>query len=115
MVGGQAFGRARRGERRQLDQHVAPVARVRAAVHPPGPLEPVDQHGDGAGGEREPVAEVPLGQRAVRLQVLERVQVGGADAGVAGQRGAHPVALQAEPLQAARQILCRWSRHLTPV
>jgi len=47
--------------------------------------------------------------------VLERVQVGGADAGVAGQRGAHPVALQAEPLQAAGQIFCRWSRHLTSV
>ena len=115
MIGGKPFRRARRGERRQLDQHVAPVARVWAAVHPPGPLQSVDQHGDGAGGQRQPLAEVPLGQRAVRLQVLERVQVGGADAGVAGQRGAHPVALQAEPLQAAGQIFCRWGRHLTLV
>jgi len=115
MIGGKPFRRARRGERRQLDQHVAPVARVRAAVHPPGPLQPVDQHGDGAGGQRQPVAEVFLGERAVRLQVLKRIQVGGADAGVAGQRGAHPVALQAEPLQGAGEVLCRWGRHLTLV
>jgi hypothetical protein len=54
----------RRGERGQLDQHEATVARVRAAVHPPGPLQPVDQHGDGAGGQGQPLAEVPLGQRA---------------------------------------------------
>jgi hypothetical protein len=115
VVGGQAFRRAGCGERGQLDQHVAPVARVRASVHPPGPLQPVDQHGDGAGGQGQPLAEVPLGKRAVRLQVLERVQVGGADAGVAGQRGPHPVALQAEPLQGAGQVFCRLSRHLTPV
>ena len=115
MVGGQAFRRACRGERGKLDQHVAPVARVRAAVHPPGPLQPVDQHGDGAGGQRQPVAEVFLGERAVRLQVLERIQVGGANAGLAGQRRAHPVALQAEPLQAAGQVLCRWGHHLTLV
>jgi hypothetical protein len=107
MVGGQAVRRARRGERGQLDQHVAPVARVRAAVYPPGSLQPVDQHGDRAGGQRQPLAEVPLGKRAVRLQVLERVQVRAADAGLAGQRGAHPVALQAEPLQAARQVVRR--------
>ena len=44
MVSGQAFQRARRGERGQLDQHVATVARVRAAVYPPGSLQPVDQH-----------------------------------------------------------------------
>jgi len=115
VIDGKPFRRARRGERRQLDQHVAPVARVRTAAHPPGPLQSVDQHGDGAGGQRQPLAEVPLGQRAVRLQVLKCVQIGGADAGVAGQRGPHLVAQQTEPLQAARQILCRWSRHLTPV
>jgi hypothetical protein len=115
MIGGQPFRRARRGERGQLDQHEATVARMGAAVHPPGPLQPVDQHGDGAGSQRQPVAEVLLGERAVRLQMLERIQVGRADAGAAGQRGAHPVALQAEPLQGAGQVFCRWSRHLTPV
>ena len=87
---------------------------MRAAVHPSGPLQPVDQHGDGAGGEGQPLAEISLGERAVRLQVLERVQVGGADAGPPGHGGAHPVALQAELLQAARQVIGRWSRHLDP-
>ena len=34
-----------------LDEHLAPVARVRASVHQPAGLRPVDQRGDRRGGE----------------------------------------------------------------
>jgi hypothetical protein len=42
-------------------------------LYPPGSFEPVDQHGDGAGGKRQPVAELALRERARRFEVLERV------------------------------------------
>ena len=50
VVDGQPLWRAGRRLRRQLDQDVAPVIGMRATVYPPGALQPVDQHGDGAGG-----------------------------------------------------------------
>jgi len=48
--------------------------------------------------------------------VLERVEVGGGDAGVAGERGAHPVALEAEALQAGGEGIAvgRWCLRIRP-
>ena len=100
VVGGQAGRGALEGLRGQLDQDVPPVAGMGTAPDPPRLLEPVHEHGDRPRGERQPVAELALGQRAVGLEVLERVEVGRADTGLAGECGAHAVSLEAEPLQA---------------
>ena len=79
-------------------------------------LEPVHEHGDRPRGERQPLAELALGQRAVGFEVLERVEVGRADTGIAGERGAHAVSFEAEPLQAGgHQVWFRHRRHLTSV
>ena len=65
--------------------------------------------------EREPAAQLALGQRAVRLQVLQGVQVSPTEASLAGQRGAHAVPLQAEPLQGSHDHIRFRSHHLTSV
>ena len=80
VVRGQAGWGELDSLRGQLDEHRPAVARMLTPLYPPGSFEPVDQHGDGAGGERQPVAELALRERPSRFKVLERVQTGGADA-----------------------------------
>ena len=72
-----------------------------AAPDQPRLLEPVHEHGDRpeVSDRRSPSwrwVSGPFG-----FEVLERVEVGRADAGRAGERGAS-VSFQAEPLQAGR-------------
>ena len=74
-------------------------------VYPPSAFETIDQHRDRPRGERKAITELALCQRAVRLEVLERVEVGATDARRACQGRAHAVAFQTEALKAGGKFV----------
>jgi len=53
---------------------------MRRAFDPSCAFEAVDEHSDSSRGQRQPIAKIALGKRAVGFEVLECVQVGCADA-----------------------------------
>ena len=53
-------GKARGLGREDLDPHLAAIGLVAAALDPTLALEPIDQPGDRAGGDREQVLSVPV-------------------------------------------------------
>ena len=99
VKGGESFGPLGKNGRRRLDDHCAAIARVRVARDPTGPLESVDEDSDTAGCEQEPITELALSERPVRLQVLERVELTFCDARCAADRGAEPVRLHSKAVE----------------
>ncbi len=98
----------------QLDDDVPPVGRMRPSPHQPGSLEAVGEHRDGAGRQRQPLAQLALGQRPGGLEMFERVEISLAKAGAARERRAHTVPLKAEFLQAGGEIAACRRSHVEP-
>jgi hypothetical protein len=79
----------------ELHEDRTAVARVTPAPHPPLPFQTVEQNGRPARRELEAAGELARSERAVGLEVLERIQVRERDARCARQRRAQPVATSA--------------------
>lgn len=60
----------------ELHHDAAAIARIRGAPRVAGPVEPVDDAGDGAGGEAGGLGELAGGLRPARRQEREHLQVG---------------------------------------
>lgn len=86
---------------RGRDAHTSPVGGVGVARDVAGLLEPIDQSGDGAGGQPQGTGNLPVGVRAVTHDEVQAAQVGTADTEIIGEG---PVAIVMRGLELSQLL-----------